>query len=268
MGGRTGTLQEVLREELGASLWLLEYKEDLTPLKKILLRRSFSLPPSTVILLLCSSTNTTSVFSFVRQHNLESPGVWWLVIAESDISWQLEGVLREGSQVVLAVRKSTSLYELLVAKVDTDGQPKFVVGTYWNWERNTLRPEKRADRPNHEPLTSDLLHVYRDFGGRRLVMATIENMPFVKLRGGQEGHLVTKSGIDVRIMGALGQQLNFTFQVLTPPDRQWGGPLPNGSVSGIIGQVARREAHLAICEITITGETILWWWGDKKRERN
>ncbi|KAK8380493.1 hypothetical protein O3P69_016827 [Scylla paramamosain] len=49
------------------------------------------------------------------------------------------------------------------------------------------------------------------------------------------------------------------FQVLTPPDGQWGGPLPDGNVSGIIGQVARREAHLAICEITITGsrETVV-----------
>lgn len=44
------------------------------------------------------------------------------------------------------------------------------------------------------------------------------------------------------------------FKVVTPPDGQWGGPLPDGSVSGMIGQVARREAHLAICEITISGE--------------
>lgn len=44
------------------------------------------------------------------------------------------------------------------------------------------------------------------------------------------------------------------FEVVTPPDGQWGGPLPDGTVSGMIGQVARREAHLAICEITISGE--------------
>ena len=58
--------------------------------------------------------------------------------------------------------------------------------------------------------------------------------------------------------------------MLTPPDGQWGGPLPDGNVSGIIGQVARREAHLAICEITITGDSqVVWlaWKGREGRER-
>jgi len=41
---------------------------------------------------------------------------------------------------------------------------------------------------------------------------------------------------------------------VTPADGQWGGPLDNGEVTGMIGQVARREAHLAIDEITITGK--------------
>ena len=33
----------------------------------------------------------------------------------------------------------------------------------------------------------------------------------------------------------------------------WGGPLENGTVTGIIGMVSTHEAHLAINEITITG---------------
>ncbi|KAK8380252.1 hypothetical protein O3P69_016697 [Scylla paramamosain] len=186
LGAGTGTLHEVVREESWGSLWLLGYTKDLTPLKNILLKRSFSLPPSTTVLLLCSSTNASSVFSFVKEHNLESPGVWWLVIAESDISWQLEGVVREGSQVVLAVRRSPSLYELLVVKMDTDGpvqvSKSFVIGAYWDWELNTDIPERRPETPTHEPLTPNLLQVYRDFGGRRLVMATKQNMPFVGLK--------------------------------------------------------------------------------------
>ena len=40
---------------------------------------------------------------------------------------------------------------------------------------------------------------------------------------------------------------------MTPADGQWGGPVEGGNVTGMIGQVNRREAHLAIDEITITG---------------
>ena len=84
--------------------------------------------------------------------------MWWLLVADTDISKQLEGVLREGSQVcgpithylsllssllliiiiivlyilsevcllqvVLAVKRSPSLYEVMVAKVDQEGQPR------------------------------------------------------------------------------------------------------------------------------------------------
>lgn len=62
----------------------------------------------------------------------------------------------------------------------------------------------------HEPLMPDLMDVYRDMAGRQLVMATKQNMPFVGLKEQQDGQLVVDSGIDVRIMEALGQHLNFT----------------------------------------------------------
>ncbi|XP_068209530.1 glutamate receptor ionotropic, delta-2-like [Palaemon carinicauda] len=41
--------------------------------------------------------------------------------------------------------------------------------------------------------------------------------------------------------------------MVMPADGKWGGPVGNGTVVGMIGVVHRREAHFAICEITITG---------------
>ena len=37
-------------------------------------------------------------------------------------------------------------------------------------------------------------------------------------------------------------------------DGQWGGVLPDGTITGMIGMSARRETHFALNEITITGE--------------
>ena len=42
----------------------------------------------------------------------------------------------------------------------------------------------------------------------------------------------------------------------TPEDQAWGTLQEDGSVTGMIGQVARREVHFSICEITILGKFI------------
>jgi len=41
---------------------------------------------------------------------------------------------------------------------------------------------------------------------------------------------------------------------MIPPDGKWGGPQPDGSVSGLIGLAARHEVHFSIDVITINGE--------------
>lgn len=43
------------------------------------------------------------------------------------------------------------------------------------------------------------------------------------------------------------------YRLVRPPDGKWGGPQPDGSITGLIGQVARHEAHASLCELTITG---------------
>ena len=43
---------------------------------------------------------------------------------------------------------------------------------------------------------------------------------------------------------------------MSPKDGQWGAILPNGTVTGMIGMVARHEADMAIDEITVTRKFI------------
>lgn len=38
-----------------------------------------------------------------------------------------------------------------------------------------------------------------------------------------------------------------------PADKQWGTVRENGTVTGMVGEVAKRRTHFAINEITITG---------------
>ena len=48
--------------------------------------------------------------------------------------------------------------------------------------------------------------------------------------------------------------LCFSFEIVETPDGTTGIVYPNGTVSGEIGMVARREAHFTVNEITITGD--------------
>lgn len=43
--------------------------------------------------------------------------------------------------------------------------------------------------------------------------------------------------------------------MVLPPDGLWGDVKRNGTVTGLIGVVARREAHLAVADVTLTGKT-------------
>ncbi|XP_076045735.1 glutamate receptor ionotropic, delta-1-like [Oratosquilla oratoria] len=103
------------------------------------------------------------------------------------------------------------------------------------------------------PLFQDHVAFYRDFRGRHLLATAVDNWPFFKVNMLPNGTAVAGGGMDVSVLDTLAAKLNFTYSLTTPADGQWGVPLGNGSISGMIGQVARHEVDFAIDEITITG---------------
>nr|XP_045610743.1 glutamate receptor ionotropic, delta-1-like [Procambarus clarkii] len=206
-------------------------------------------------LVLCSLKHTLSVFQYVREKQLESPRLWWLVVVvEPEAPDTLQHQLWEGSLVTLAVRTTPTTYTLMTSRVAaSSGLPRLeAIGT---WEVGPGGPRGHLT----EPLLPDPNTLYGNMGGRQLVVSANADWPFFGLKPLPGGGVQPDSGIDIQIMNTLGQFLNFTYRVVSPADGQWGGPLPDGSVSGVIGQVARRESHLAICEITITAnrETVV-----------
>lgn len=45
---------------------------------------------------------------------------------------------------------------------------------------------------------------------------------------------------------------------MIPADRQWGRVLDNGTVTGMVGLVARHEANMAANDITLSGNSGLY----------
>ncbi|XP_066967133.1 glutamate receptor ionotropic, delta-2-like [Macrobrachium rosenbergii] len=121
------------------------------------------------------------------------------------------------------------------------------VGSYrWNKANGKVSVDIQS------PLTPDLLEVYGDFGGRTLKSSVVDNWPFFKIIPVDESNALPHSGIDCNVLSSIAAKLNFTFKLKIEPRGAWGGPQPDGTITGMIGMSARREVDFAINEITIT----------------
>ncbi|KAK3881645.1 hypothetical protein Pcinc_013922 [Petrolisthes cinctipes] len=75
------------------------------------------------MVLLCSANTTRTVFDMVRDQNLESRRVRWLVVEEEpDLADPLLYTLREGSLVGKAARIKSGLYEIYSSFVNHENQ--------------------------------------------------------------------------------------------------------------------------------------------------
>ncbi|XP_068229792.1 glutamate receptor ionotropic, delta-2-like [Palaemon carinicauda] len=196
------------------------------------------------ILVICSRENVMEIFKTVSSLNLESVWNWWIIfVMEEETANLLRNIIREGSIVLLVViNPGENTFKLFSSHIEQNGDISFLERETWK----LLSTESGEIFPQLNDL-------YSDFGGRRLTVTANNDSPFFVIKEFDNGTYFADSGIDVNIVDALGDTLNFTYKVMKPADGKWGGPLPDGTITGMIGEVARRNAHIAICEITVTG---------------
>ncbi|XP_050727640.1 glutamate receptor ionotropic, kainate 5-like isoform X2 [Eriocheir sinensis] len=95
-------------------------------------------------------------------------------------------------------------------------------------------------------------NTFRFRDGASLVVAAEEWPPHVFFRPPADGttdensRLQTISGPMANMINILAEKLNFTYKLVQPEDGAWGSRLPNGSWTGMVGMVNRKEADLAL----------------------
>ncbi|XP_071524435.1 probable glutamate receptor [Panulirus ornatus] len=245
--GSTAAVRESWRAWVGTVVIPCHSKLDIL---EAALRATNHLGTTRHAMLFCSSQRTLEIFKMVRERSLESSTLQWVVALEGgDLMPALGHVLREGTQVTLFVRDLADVRHHVVwsSYIDPSDTIQFERRGAWRAE-----DEDQDDVSLDGWLFPDLNRFYQDFRGRQLVAAVLNNWPFFGLRYLPDGGAVADSGLDVSVLDALSSSLNFTYTVKEPSDGQWGGPQPDGAITGIIGMVASHQAHLAINEITIT----------------
>ncbi|XP_076352647.1 glutamate receptor ionotropic, kainate 2-like [Tachypleus tridentatus] len=93
-----------------------------------------------------------------------------------------------------------------------------------------------------------------DFLGEKLVVSAVSISPFIVLDKDPKETLKAGYGIEVHLLNTLARKMNFRYVIRTPLDGEWGRKLPNGTWTGLVGMVQRKEADIAIAKISITEE--------------
>ncbi|XP_042237244.1 probable glutamate receptor [Homarus americanus] len=78
-----------------------------------------------------------------------------------------------------------------------------------------------------------------------LVVSGVEWKPHLDFVKAPDGHL-TVQGPVANLLNMVAASLNFTYSLVTPEDQTWGRKLPDGNWTGMVGQVFRQEADIAL----------------------
>ncbi|XP_047495517.1 probable glutamate receptor [Penaeus chinensis] len=76
--------------------------------------------------------------------------------------------------------------------------------------------------------------------------------PHLLITEGEERGSFTVEGPMFSLLETLAEAMNFSYTLTRPPDGYWGAPLENGSWTGMVGQIYRKEADLALGPFALT----------------
>ncbi|KAI7796637.1 putative glutamate receptor ionotropic [Triplophysa rosa] len=90
--------------------------------------------------------------------------------------------------------------------------------------------------------------------GVTVKVVTLLEDPFVMVAENILGQPKRYKGFSVDVLDALAKMLGFKYDIYQVADSKYGSQLPNGSWSGMIGELINKRADLAVSAITITPE--------------
>ncbi|XP_063855481.1 uncharacterized protein LOC135097467 isoform X4 [Scylla paramamosain] len=117
-------------------------------------------------------------------------------------------------------------------------------------QRNTWQPGKGLHLSS-ETLFPD---VFQDLNGRRFRAVTLSFPPFSHyVSGSYKEPLDMQDCLDKRIVDAISETYNFSYQVFEPADGKWGYEVSPGNFTGVLGEVQHRLADFSL-DLSIVAE--------------
>ncbi|XP_043206292.1 glutamate receptor ionotropic, kainate 4-like [Amphibalanus amphitrite] len=139
----------------------------------------------------------------------------------------LFGPLRDRPNVAVISERADGTAHVTVRCLYCDaGGPRLQRAGHWSPEQGLqlLRP-----------LFADQ---FADFHGHRLTCSVLPFVPFVDYEETEDGRLIPQPSIDFNALQVMAAKWNFTYGIKKPSDLSWGVQRPNGSWTGIMGELA------------------------------
>ncbi|XP_068215576.1 uncharacterized protein [Palaemon carinicauda] len=242
--GMVNELTKQLSED-GISSMVLDCTDASFKLAEILLNPSMRM---TLLLILCPPVIVEDIFNMIHTKRLQSHFVKWLLLIEKQNTTKnflesLEKLIFEGTQIILLLRGSTEDLTISASYTDGSGLMHFSTPT-------PLKSKTRAKL--HQLLVPDYKSIYSNMKGREMVVAAVDSPPY-SVMGDQHPEISgdVNTGTDFAFVEAMAKTLNFTFRTVHPVEGFYGYPQPDGTVTGMIGMVARREANIAVGGVAV-----------------
>ncbi|XP_068222618.1 probable glutamate receptor [Palaemon carinicauda] len=89
-----------------------------------------------------------------------------------------------------------------------------------------------------------------DFQGNVVRIVAIENMPYITVKRTLDGKVET-DGYLSELCKLIGEELNFTIEWIETPDGEFGVPGDDGSFTGTVGMLQRKEADISAVALNI-----------------
>ncbi|KAM3872859.1 glutamate receptor ionotropic, kainate 5 isoform 2-T2 [Diretmus argenteus] len=104
--------------------------------------------------------------------------------------------------------------------------------------------------------TSLDINVSETLANKTLIVTTILENPYVMRKGNYQDYQGNDQyeGFCVDMLRELADILKFSFKIKLVDDGLYGAPEPNGSWTGMVGELINRKADLAVAGFTITSE--------------
>ncbi|XP_037791279.1 uncharacterized protein LOC119586601 [Penaeus monodon] len=90
---------------------------------------------------------------------------------------------------------------------------------------------------------------FKTFHGHKFNVVAMNWFPFTKFiqHSDKGGTVVTpQDSLDIRMLNALAEALNFTYEMRTPWDNQWGTSTPSGNWTGIVGTLQYHKGDFSM----------------------
>ncbi|XP_068229311.1 probable glutamate receptor [Palaemon carinicauda] len=171
--------------------------------------------------------------------------VKWLLILEGEDAEAslvvLQELATEGTEIMIFLRHA-ELNRVYYSRVDDKGVTRFKSQEEWKGKietkRNLLDYEKSG---------------FSSVNGRQMIVGVKESLFSISLsKTYPDGRVEIEAGLDFSVLKALSSLFNFTYKAVLAPDDTWGNVQPDGSVTGIIGMIAKREVTFGVSVLVQT----------------